>query len=212
MKNYLAISLFFVCFSCFAQNEDPVFDDNIKPVIDNVPVFVITDISLECIQSQMTPDLNEVNLNDNNGTNTVPIDPGLTYDGDIVVGGGEADEVANDETSTEDSFEVNAVNETKEEWTNDVVVGESTGIDEEKEYKIESYPNPCTDVLWVNSPVAEDVDISIFDLQGKLVFESVQNTLSHEGIDVRNLSNGIYVLHVSAASKVILTQKIVVRR
>lgn len=78
----------------------------------------------------------------------------------------------------------------------------NTGVSEQiTKLQITLYPNPATDKLFVNVPNAE---ISIMDLQGKLVKQTSNETT----LDVSQLQQGVYFVKVVANGEV-MTSKFV---
>lgn len=59
------------------------------------------------------------------------------------------------------------------------------------------YPNPATDILFVESD--EDSEFSIFDLSGKMV-ASGQVSGNNEAIEIANLQNGMYIIRMNDKS------------
>lgn len=59
------------------------------------------------------------------------------------------------------------------------------------------YPNPALDRVYIQSK--EEVDIVIYDVSGRLV--ALQKSISSNGIDVSNLSKGIYVAQITSKEK-----------
>ncbi len=79
---------------------------------------------------------------------------------------------------------------------------EHTGIEEET--IILTYPNPVQDILHVNLPSQEEIEYSVYDLQGKLVRNGYMedNTISFE-----NLHRGMYILKLKT-NEIIKTGKV----
>lgn len=71
----------------------------------------------------------------------------------------------------------------------------TVGIDEEeKTVVVDVWPNPTADILNIEKVgSSKQLNISVFNLSGKLVYGYAQNT-SEETIDVSSWANGIYVL------------------
>ena len=57
---------------------------------------------------------------------------------------------------------------------------------------IRIYPNPTTDKLYFKSSIAEDFNISVYDILGKKVLENSVNI--NKSLDVSQLNNGIYII------------------
>jgi hypothetical protein len=58
------------------------------------------------------------------------------------------------------------------------------------------YPNPAKNVLNVRNTLTEDISISIYSVNGRLM----QTTVNHPGtnqIDISNLASGVYILKSS---------------
>ena len=79
------------------------------------------------------------------------------------------------------------------------------GIDESELNNISVWPNPVKEILNVDlRSIAQDVNVVLYDLEGRIVFETntdsshSTNTLK---IDVSNFSRGIYLLKVFNSSK-----------
>ena len=58
--------------------------------------------------------------------------------------------------------------------------------------KIKIYPNPTKDKLYFKSSIAEDFNISVYDILGKKVLENSVNI--NKSLDVSQLHNGIYII------------------
>ncbi len=66
-------------------------------------------------------------------------------------------------------------------------------IEETADQFVSCYPNPAKNVLYVTNTMAEDISISMYSLNGRLI----QTTLNHPGttqIDISNLASGVYIL------------------
>jgi hypothetical protein len=70
------------------------------------------------------------------------------------------------------------------------------GVNNNENANISIYPNPSTDVLYFTGlNVNETNQVSIFDLQGKLVERYELN--ENASIDIRNLNKGMYLVKVA---------------
>lgn len=76
-------------------------------------------------------------------------------------------------------------------------VGQNCGssIENETLGSVRLYPNPVIDLLYVFAP-ADVLKVSIYDLQGKRLFDETTN--SGESIDLSNLQSGVYIVKVLA--------------
>jgi hypothetical protein len=71
------------------------------------------------------------------------------------------------------------------------VVVNCLGIEDEEDLHITIYPNPATDFVWVDTEI-KDLKYSIMDLSGKVVITGNLNTANK--IDMQNLHTGIYII------------------
>jgi hypothetical protein len=69
---------------------------------------------------------------------------------------------------------------------------------QETQWNIFTYPNPVTNELRIELPksVKENFEISIFDLEGKLINKNFENRNGQITIDTRTLKNKYYILQV----------------
>lgn len=87
-------------------------------------------------------------------------------------------------------------------FTLDVIVG----IPDKSENKIDLYPNPATNYVFING--MNGAEISIMDISGRVV----KNTTIHsdnERIDVSDLQNGIYMIHALLENNISVEKLIV---
>ena len=66
------------------------------------------------------------------------------------------------------------------------------GLEDNSINKISIYPNPTKDKLYFKSSIAEDFNISVYDILGKKVLENTVNI--NKSLDVSQLNNGIYII------------------
>lgn len=82
--------------------------------------------------------------------------------------------------------------------------------------KLKVYPNPATDNLnieLVSEEMIEDIDISIYNVAGKLIYlnnKSVNSKLYIENIDISDLNKGIYIIKINSELNSI-TKKLIVK-
>lgn len=69
------------------------------------------------------------------------------------------------------------------------------GIEEAHTTEFNIYPNPASETLFVQA-MQQIGDVSIIDLQGKIVMSSFGESTIHE-LDVRNLDSGVYFLQTN---------------
>jgi hypothetical protein len=58
------------------------------------------------------------------------------------------------------------------------------------------YPNPTDGNITLSLPAADGASLSIFDAQGKLLYE-IQNAKNGEQFDLSKLSTGVYTFRVT---------------
>ena len=73
------------------------------------------------------------------------------------------------------------------------------------------YPNPATNVINIslNKTLANDVNVSLTDLQGRQVLKTKIGTASTTSIDVSSISNGVYILSLESNNKT-YSQKVII--
>ena len=83
------------------------------------------------------------------------------------------------------AFQTNSLN-----WfSNNKIV---LGLEDKNLNQISIYPNPTTDKLHFKSSIAEDFNISVYDILGKIVLENTVNI--NKSLDVSQPNNGIYII------------------
>lgn len=125
--------------------------------------------------------------------------------------------------SKEESFDLNethflrVVSQDKnreKEYALRVSPGEPTKIKNEQDDFLEVFPNPASEVIYIDVPgdAGNELVVKIFDLEGKNVLEQEFNVLNNESlpVEVSELKSGIFFLHIEAGAKV-FTQKIVIK-
>lgn len=90
-------------------------------------------------------------------------------------------------------------------WIDDVKIYDGTGLANNEAEALSIYPNPVSDVIFVNAPESVS-EVLIYNLQGQLV-RSLKGDI-HE-VSVLDLSDGVYVMKVRTESGSVSTQKIV---
>jgi lysophospholipase L1-like esterase/nitrate reductase NapAB chaperone NapD len=71
------------------------------------------------------------------------------------------------------------------------------------------YPNPVTTQISINSGSVEAAQVSVFDIQGKLVIQSNQKFSGTKTFDVSQLPKGVYFVTVVSTNGVKLTHKFI---
>ncbi|EPR74314.1 cell surface protein [Winogradskyella psychrotolerans RS-3] len=79
-----------------------------------------------------------------------------------------------------------------------VINQQSLSIDNEEYLAISIYPNPASNELHINS--TEKVDVSIYDILGKLVIS--EKVDSNNAIEISELKSGIYLVRIALNGKI----------
>ena len=80
----------------------------------------------------------------------------------------------------------------------------ATGLNESNTLStVQVYPNPTNNTVTINVNDFENIEsLSLFDLQGRIIFNSTNLTKSKTQIDLSNHSNGIYMLKIQSTKEV----------
>ena len=62
-----------------------------------------------------------------------------------------------------------------------------------KRQPLEVWPNPASDAIWISNENPEDVELSIFDIRGKMMIQT-KLRMGNQQIDLSGLSAGMYLL------------------
>ena len=83
-----------------------------------------------------------------------------------------------------------------------ITVTSTAGISENNLLSFEMYPNPVSDVLNIQLPTGtEKAEVSIFDYTGRLVSSKTISS-NDTGMDVQQISKGIYMIRVATNTKI----------
>ena len=82
------------------------------------------------------------------------------------------------------------------------------GINENSENDVTVYPNPASDFINVSN--AENAQITLFDIRGKVMAE-IESATAEQVIDINKLANGTYFLRIKDGNSV-TTKKVVVAK
>jgi hypothetical protein len=74
-------------------------------------------------------------------------------------------------------------------------------VDEELQKLVKVYPNPANDIIDISLPQQENVEISIFDIQGRKILTS-ELDMEDTALDISHLQTGIYMLRLKVADKI----------
>ena len=125
----------------------------------------------------------------------------------------------NSETNSfTDSFKVDITNGAKGWLPNQIITIEESTL-KVHEFSLNDFslwPNPAKEVLNVKLSIAsnKDVEISLFNLQGRKILSSVSkvsNSIFTKEIDTKNISSGIYLLSIQQGNKK-ATRKIIISK
>ena len=63
----------------------------------------------------------------------------------------------------------------------------------------EIYPNPAQDMVTINATsIGNNIEISLYDISGKLVMSDEFIALKEKQLDISSLKSGLYFLHMSS--------------
>ena len=83
-----------------------------------------------------------------------------------------------------------------------ITVTSTAGISENNLLSFEMYPNPVSDVLNIQLPTGtEKAEVSVFDYTGRLVSSKTISS-NDTGMDVKQISKGIYMIRVATNTKI----------
>jgi hypothetical protein len=71
------------------------------------------------------------------------------------------------------------------------------------------YPNPTSDNFYINANTTDKLDVDLYDLNGRHVFNT--KTMDRSTINVSSLSQGIYSLIIKTADRVINKKLVIIR-
>lgn len=84
-----------------------------------------------------------------------------------------------------------------------MTTGDFSNLSEQDEQKIEIYPNPVKDILYVQSDIERPLDVELFNLQGSLMYSSEHAANSKVAIDMKKYDQGMYLLRLRQGDIVI---------
>ncbi len=89
------------------------------------------------------------------------------------------------------------------------VVFSCASIDDKETISFSVYPNPVSSQLTINTEGMEKLDIRIFDVLGKIVYD--EKAIKSKKIDMSELKNGVYILTFIEKGITIQTKRVIVR-
>ena len=117
-----------------------------------------------------------------------------------------------------DSFKVDVTNSLKGWLPNNIIKISAATLSLEENFLEEIYlwPNPVKGILniKINNANNEEVNISLFDLQGRQISTSVNkvtNTIFTREMETKNISSGVYLLRIEQGNKK-ATKKIIITK
>jgi fimbrial isopeptide formation D2 family protein len=106
-----------------------------------------------------------------------------------------------------DYNEAVVTNTTSNEMINTVSVDENQS---KPETMFKVYPNPASEVLYVNcNSSSKSVEIGIYDINGRLVMETMAAANQPQQLDIANLSAGLYVIRIKDEEKILYNKFII---
>ena len=85
----------------------------------------------------------------------------------------------------------------------DITVGDITAIENMNEISINTYPNPVTDILFINTNKAQISDIEIINTKGEVVYKKNNITSNNYEINVSGFDSGIYFIKISNGKDIV---------
>jgi hypothetical protein len=79
------------------------------------------------------------------------------------------------------------------------------------EGNVDVFPNPANDRVTVRAHSAEEVEISVFDAQGKIVFHENHSGRKDVSFSTEGFAAGIYTVRVTAGSEIVQEKLVIVR-
>ena len=67
------------------------------------------------------------------------------------------------------------------------------------------YPNPSSSVFYIQRPGIESMDLSLYDVRGRLILEKSGIELQHYKLDLTHMKTGLYFMKVQVDNKILST-------
>lgn len=80
-------------------------------------------------------------------------------------------------------------------WSTSFVITFITGAENHAENRLQLFPNPTRDVVFINGCQQQQIDINVFDASGRMVLTSFSHSCQSE-LDTRQLTPGMYLLRI----------------
>jgi hypothetical protein len=79
----------------------------------------------------------------------------------------------------------------------------AAGDFEKNNFKL--YPNPSSSVFYIQRPGFEEMNISVYDPTGRLIFEEININKSNYALDLSKVTAGLYFLKINEGGKFLAT-------
>jgi PKD repeat protein len=77
-----------------------------------------------------------------------------------------------------------------------IIVDDASSIEEQLSWSVNVYPNPSNGIITIQlTNIVSDIDLNVFDVQGKLVQSTITMNKNLKSIDVSHLNNGVYIMN-----------------
>lgn len=80
------------------------------------------------------------------------------------------------------------------------------------EFDVSVYPNPFTEQLNINSTIADNYTVNIFDVSGKLILSQEGNGIGNTTLNVANLNAGSYIVQLQTTDRQQSKAKVIVKQ
>lgn len=78
-------------------------------------------------------------------------------------------------------------------------------VDDFTKNNFQLYPNPSSSVFYIQRPGFEPMNISVYDVRGRLIYEVDEITNSNYSLNLSNAPSGLYFLKINEAGKTLST-------
>ena len=99
---------------------------------------------------------------------------------------------------------VNDKNDCGEAFIQFEITDNTASVDDINQLQLNLYPNPADTTLTIefSNSSSEELTLSLFNLQGKLIQKDIRNPIQRQiDLDVSKVSNGIYLLKIASGEK-----------
>lgn len=78
-------------------------------------------------------------------------------------------------------------------------------VDDFTKNNFKLYPNPSSSIFYLQRPDSAPLDVSLFDVTGRLIYRKSDITSSHFPLDLSKVNEGLYFLRVDVSGKLLTT-------